>query len=91
IPDHGQILRALRCEPEGDSVLRIVMVEGRNREIRRALAAFGFHAVDLVRIRVGAVTLDGLAPGAWRDLSDSERLGLLGAGRVDGSVRGLRP
>lgn len=73
IPDEGQILRALRVELEDEHVFRVVLIEGRNREIRRALAVFGLAAVALVRVRVGPVTLEGLQPGSWRDLADPER------------------
>jgi 23S rRNA pseudouridine2457 synthase len=39
--------------------------EGRNRQVRRMLAAVGAPVLRLVRTRVGSFTLDGLAPGTW--------------------------
>jgi len=72
IPEGGQILRARSVDAEDERTLRVTLIEGRNREIRRALAAFGLAAVRLVRVRIGPVTLEGLRPGAWRDLTESE-------------------
>lgn len=79
IPEGGQILRARSVESEDERTLRVVLIEGRNREIRRALEAFGLAAVRLVRVRVGPVSLEGLRPGAWRDLTESETETLRGS------------
>jgi 23S rRNA pseudouridine2457 synthase len=45
------------------SWLMIVMVTGRNREVRRLLAAVGHPVLRLVRTQIGPWTLDGLLPG----------------------------
>lgn len=50
-----------------DSWLRLTLREGRNRQVRRMTAAVGLPTLRLVRWRVGEWTLDGLAPGQWRD------------------------
>ena len=55
-----------------DSWLRISLREGRNRQVRRMTAAVGFPTLRLVRWTIGGWTLDGLAPGEWRELSESE-------------------
>jgi len=91
IPEGGQILRARSAEAEDERTLRVVLIEGRNREIRRALDAFGLVAVRLSRVRIGPVTREGLEPGFWRDLSDLEKEALLSAGSNTKSDTRSRP
>lgn len=52
-----------------DTWLRLTLSEGRNRQVRRMTAAIGFPTLRLVRWRVGPWSLDGLAQGAWREVS----------------------
>src|SRR5690606_3130375 len=49
-----------------DAWLEITLREGRNRQVRRMTAAVGLPTLRLVRVAIGDVALDGLAPGAWR-------------------------
>lgn len=49
-----------------DRWLRLVIREGRNRQVRRMTAAVGHPTLRLVRDRIGDWTLAGLAPGEWR-------------------------
>ena len=42
--------------------------EGRNRQVRRMTASAGLPTLRLVRYRVGPWTLEGLAPGQWREV-----------------------
>lgn len=51
-----------------DSWLRLTISEGRNRQVRRMTAAVGLPTLRLVRWQVGAWTLEGLAPGEWREV-----------------------
>ena len=50
-----------------DSWIELTIGEGRNRQVRRMTAAVGHPTLRLVRWRVGDWTLEGLAPGAWRE------------------------
>ncbi|WP_339468068.1 pseudouridine synthase, partial [Pseudomonas lurida] len=50
-----------------DCWIRLTIREGRNRQVRRMTAAVGFPTLRLVRWGIGAWTLDGLAPGTWRE------------------------
>ena len=50
-----------------DCWLRLTIREGRNRQVRRMTAAAGHPTLRLVRWRIGDWTLDGIAPGEWRE------------------------
>ena len=52
--------------------LEIVLDEGRNRHLRRLLAALGFEVQRLMRVAIGPLALGGLGKGCWRELSAPE-------------------
>jgi 23S rRNA pseudouridine2457 synthase len=56
--------------------LRLVLTEGRKRQVRRMTAAVGHPTLRLVRVGIGPLRLGDLEPGAWRDLT-AEELGAL--------------
>ncbi len=56
-----------------DQQLRIILTEGRKRQIRRMCAAVGLEVTGLKRVRIGRVRLGGLPEGRWRYLSPRER------------------
>ncbi len=56
-----------------DAWLELTITEGRNRQVRRMTAHVGLPCLRLVRMRIGAWSLNGLQPGAWRYASDSGR------------------
>jgi len=66
-------------------VIRMVIHEGRNRQIRRMCDAVGHPVRRLVRTRIGPVADPRLKPGAWRVLDPSEvrALGRAAAHRPD--------
>ena len=66
-----------RCEILKPRKVKIVLIEGKNREIRTVLEAAGIGTRSLVRVRIGNVHLDQLKPGEHRDLTDREVQGLL--------------
>ena len=53
------------------SWLEIRISEGKNRQVRRMTAAIGYPVLRLIRAAIGAATLEGLAPGAWRKIDGS--------------------
>lgn len=56
-----------------DAWLELTITEGRNRQVRRMTAAVGHPTLRLVRWRVGEWSLDGLPPGAWREVPAPSR------------------
>ena len=52
--------------------LEVVLDEGRNRQIRRLLAAVDLPVLRLVRVGIGGLALGDLPKGQWRPLSDTE-------------------
>jgi 23S rRNA pseudouridine2605 synthase len=61
---------------ERNAWLEIVLAEGRNRQIRRLLAAFDIEVLRLVRVAVGPLALGELPKGQWRPLTREEVLSL---------------
>ncbi len=49
------------------SWLALTIREGKNRQVRRMTAAVGLPTLRLIRYSIGEWTLDGLAPGEWRE------------------------
>jgi 23S rRNA pseudouridine2605 synthase len=83
----GVVLDGVLCRPQrvvldrshrapGQSLLEIVLTEGRKREVRRLCAAVGCAVVRLLRVRYGPVRLGNLAPGAVRALTTGETAAL---------------
>jgi len=56
-----------------DAWLSLVLVEGKNRQVRRMTAAVGHPTLRLIRVKIGAFPLDELVPGQWRELDTAER------------------
>ena len=51
------------------SWVRLTLIEGKNRQVRHMTAAVGFPTLRLIRVAIGDLTLDGLQPGEWREVS----------------------
>ena len=67
-----------RSRWDGTGVIRMVLQEGKKRQIRRMCREIlGLHVVELKRIRIGDIKLDDLPVGKWRPLTDEERLSLV--------------
>jgi 23S rRNA pseudouridine2604 synthase len=79
---HGLHLDGRELKPAQVTVvdrdkLRIILKEGRNRQIRRMCDIVGLNVYDLLRIRVGPLSLDTLPEGRWRVLTPHERAALI--------------
>jgi 23S rRNA pseudouridine2605 synthase len=76
--DDQGCLRATKCSllrsGEKNSWIEISLDEGKNRQIRRMLAALGVEVLRLVRISIGPLQLGTLAKGMYRQLTADEKL-----------------
>jgi 23S rRNA pseudouridine2457 synthase len=64
-------IRVRRTVP--DAWIEVTISEGRNRQVRRMSAAVGLPTLRLVRWRIGAWCVEGLAPGEWREAEAPRR------------------
>jgi 23S rRNA pseudouridine2605 synthase len=64
--------RPARVRRLGSNRVEIAIHEGRNRQVRRMLEAVGHPVTRLHRSRYAGLTLEGLAPGEWRELRPDE-------------------
>jgi 23S rRNA pseudouridine2605 synthase len=62
----------LRKVSARESHLTVELVEGKNREVRRLMHAIGHEVTQLRRVQFGGLSIDGVAPGAWRYVDDEE-------------------
>jgi 23S rRNA pseudouridine2604 synthase len=58
---------------------RIILTEGRNRQIRRMCQALGYRVIMLHRMRIMHITVNRLSAGSWKELTSPEREELLRA------------
>ncbi len=72
VPILGTVTKKCKVKKEAPFVFRITLVQGLNRQIRRMCEHFGFEVTKLERTRIMNVSLKGLPPGEWRDLTDDE-------------------
>ena len=68
----GVHYRAHSVTRVGSRCIKIVLVEGKNREIRRVFSHFRLHPLRLRRVRIGPVRLGGLGEGESRPLTEAE-------------------
>lgn len=73
----GVFYKAKMAEELNSHRMRVVLIEGKNREIRRVFENAGMAIKKLCRVRIGNVELGDLEPGQFRDLSEAEVKDLL--------------
>ena len=94
VKDRGEVLRVAAVKqahppaanaagdvPEAGAWLLLTLHQGRNREIRRLIAALGREVVFLRRIRIATLYLGALGSGAFRELTEGEVAELYEAAR----------
>ncbi|HEV8336065.1 MAG TPA: pseudouridine synthase [Candidatus Polarisedimenticolia bacterium] len=70
-----------RVRSESNAWLEVTLTEGRKNQIRKVFEKMGYPVLKLKRIAIGGIGDRGLAPGAWRKLTDAEIRSLKGASR----------
>jgi 23S rRNA pseudouridine2457 synthase len=68
------------------SWIKIIITEGKNRQIRKMTAKIGFPALRLLRYRIEKLTLEGMEPGDLREFSKEELFPLLGIGQKKNKI-----
>ncbi len=68
----GEVFKIKDYTIEAPHRVRLILIQGKNREIRRVCAAYGVKIHRLRRIRIGCVPLDGISPGRFRHLTGEE-------------------
>lgn len=76
----AQSARLLDASRDGHALVEVVMVEGRNREVRRLLTSIGHDVERLTRTAIGPITGPDLKPGQSRLVSAREVRRLLASG-----------
>jgi len=76
----GRKLKPAKVTLQDVQVLRFVLNEGRNRQIRRMCELVELEVTDLIRVRIGPLLLGDLPEGKWRHLTGAERDALVKAG-----------
>ncbi len=69
----GQTLKPAKVSWQNPEQLRVVLTEGKKRQIRRMCELVGLKVVGLKRVRIGKVMLGNLPLGQWRYLAPHER------------------
>ena len=75
----GSKTKPCRTSRAGHARFRIVLTEGRNRQIRRMCQGLGYRVTSLHRVRIMHITVTGLGVGKWKELTKQERDQLLDA------------
>ena len=69
--------RSAKIEKISPTRFRIVLREGKNKQIRRMVRKVGNRVIRLKRIRISNIRLATLAEGQWRYLTEKEKKGLI--------------
>ena len=69
IGDGDGIVRAKKVQYLGENKFKIILTEGKKRQIRRMFEAVGCEIKDLVRVRIGKIELGNLAEGKFKKIN----------------------
>ncbi|MBI2257767.1 MAG: 23S rRNA pseudouridine(2604) synthase RluF [Flavobacteriia bacterium] len=72
VPMLGVVTKKCKISKETNTIFKITLIQGLNRQIRRMCEHFGYNVLKLERIRIMNIELKGLPLGEWRDLNSDE-------------------
>lgn len=72
VPILDTVTRPCKARKIKENCFSIILTQGLNRQIRRMCEALGYRVVRLKRVRIMNIRLDGLEPGKYRELTESE-------------------
>lgn len=75
LPDRKPPVRFRKTVP--DSWIKIILTEGKNRQVRKMTAAVGFPTLRLIRYRIELISLDNMVQGEMKKISKQELYNLL--------------
>ncbi len=75
VPERNPPIRFRKNIPT--SWIKLILTEGKNRQVRKMTAKVGFPTLRLIRYRISSVTIDGLHPGSIKELGRKEIYSLL--------------
>lgn len=67
VPERDPPIRFRKNVPT--SWISLTLTEGKNRQVRRMTAAVGFPTLRLIRYSIGTLTIDGLQPGTYKEIT----------------------
>lgn len=83
----GQTTKQCKVKRLSKYTFNIILTQGLNRQIRRMCEVFGYNVVNLLRIRILNIRLNGLKTGEWRYLTEkelSDLMNIIGSSSVKG-------
>ncbi|GMQ25769.1 pseudouridine synthase [Algoriphagus sp. oki45] len=91
LPDRNPPIRYRASIP--DTWISLTLIEGKNRQVRKMTAAFGFPTLRLVRFSMEKITIDGMQSGEVREMEQEtvyRMLGLTGYAKTGANQKGRR-
>ncbi len=71
----GAFVKVLKRSHE-ETILEVVINQGLNRQIRRSFAHLGFKVRSLKRVKIGTLSIKGIPPGSYKELTEGQIRGL---------------
>jgi 23S rRNA pseudouridine2604 synthase len=77
IPILGTVTKKCKVQMISNTIFKIILTQGLNRQIRRMCSYLGYEVKKLKRVRIMNISLKNLEIGAWREFTEKELTGIL--------------